>query len=167
MKFSAYNFADLLNGEGCRVSIFVSGCSHACRGCYNQKTWKPDFGEKWTEEHLQKLIEDLSHPGISGLTLTGGDPLYEDNLEEVEKIVDAVKEALPEKTIWMWSGYYLEELNETRKRIVEKVDTFIDGRFEESLHDPKLLWRGSSNQSIWRISDGDIRQETDRLRADN
>lgn len=162
MYFSAYNFADVLNGEGCRISIFVSGCSHECKGCYNQKTWRPDFGEQWTESHLVKLLDDLKHPGISGITLTGGDPLYEDNLRDVEYIIDAVKELYPDKDIWMWSGYQLDELDENRKRVIKKVDTFIDGRFEQSLHCPTLLWRGSSNQTIWRITEDQILDATPR-----
>lgn len=152
MYYSAYNFADLVNGEGCRISIFVSGCSHECKGCYNQKTWRPDYGVEWTENHLHTLINDLQNKSITGLTLTGGDPLYEGNLEEVERIIDTVKRIYPDKDIWMWSGYKMEELDETRKRVVSKVNTFIDGRFEQDKHDPNLRWRGSSNQIIHTIS---------------
>lgn len=153
MNYSKYYPTDMLNGEGIRAVLFVSGCSHGCRGCYNQSTWSPDSGSLFTKELEDQIIRDLQDTRIkrSGLTLSGGDPLHEKNLLSVLQLINRVREECPDKTIWMWSGYKMEELDEVRKKIVSKVDTFIDGRFEESLHSPDLLWRGSSNQIIWNI----------------
>lgn len=153
MHFSAYRFADVVNGEGCRITIFVSGCSHGCRGCYNQATWRPDFGEEWTSSHLEQLLRDLDNKYITGISLSGGDPLYEGNLEEIEHIIKSVKQSYPDKDIWMWTGYTMKEIevNERLREVVSKVDVLIDGRFERDKRDPTLKWRGSSNQIIHHI----------------
>lgn len=154
MNYSQYYPTDMLNGEGIRAVLFVSGCSHGCRGCYNKSTWSPRSGSPFTKELEDQIIEDLNDTRIKrdGLTLTGGDPLHENNLLPVLHLIERVREECPDKTIWMWSGYRMDELDEVRRQIVEKVNTFIDGRFEESLHSPDLEWRGSPNQIIWRIN---------------
>lgn len=154
MNYSQYYPTDLLNGEGIRAVLFVSGCSHGCRGCYNQSTWSPDSGQPFTKGLEDQIIADLQDERIkrAGLTLSGGDPLHENNILSVLQLIERVRKECPDKTVWMWSGYKMDELDETRRRIVEKVDTFIDGRFEQSLYSPNLQWRGSSNQIIWRIN---------------
>jgi anaerobic ribonucleoside-triphosphate reductase activating protein len=150
MNFSQYYPVDVVNGPGTRCTLFVSGCIHQCRGCYNQSTWSPDSGELFTQQHEDAIINDLNDSRIKrrGLSLTGGDPLLPANVSSVLKLVKRVKEECPDKDIWMWSGYLLAELTDEQKQLVELVDVLIDGKFEKSLYDPRLEWRGSSNQVI-------------------
>ena len=150
MNFSQYYSVDVVNGPGTRATLFVSGCIHQCRGCYNQSTWSPDSGELFTLEHQDQIIADLNDPRIKrrGLSLTGGDPLYPGNLEAVLQLVARVKAECPGKDIWMWSGYLLSELSERQQEVVDYVDVLVDGKFEQSNADPRLEWRGSSNQII-------------------
>lgn len=159
MYMSNYVPVDVVNGEGTRVTLFVSGCSHACKGCYNQKTWRPDFGYEYTKEIEDAIIRDLNDSLIKkrGISLSGGDPLYCDNLETIYSLIKRVRRECPEKDIWLWSGYTLKQLEENKEnskedmlryKIVTSVDTFIDGKFEQENHDPSLRFRGSSNQII-------------------
>lgn len=150
MNYSKYYPIDVLNGEGTRCTLFVSGCIHNCKGCYNQSTWSPDAGELFTEQLADQIILDLNDQRIKkqGLTLSGGDPLHPANVAEVLKLVKRVKTECVAKDIWMWTGYLLADLNVKQKQIIELVDVLIDGKFEKDLADPSLAWRGSSNQVI-------------------
>jgi anaerobic ribonucleoside-triphosphate reductase activating protein len=150
MNYSKYYPIDVLNGEGTRCTLFVSGCIHNCKGCYNQSTWSPDAGELFTEQLADQIILDLNDQRIKkqGLTLSGGDPLHPANVTEVLKLVKRVKTECVAKDIWMWTGYLLADLNVKQKQIIELVDVLIDGKFEKDLADPSLAWRGSSNQVI-------------------
>lgn len=150
MNYSKYYPIDVLNGEGTRCTLFVSGCIHNCKGCYNQSTWSPDAGELFTEQLADQIIKDLNDQRIKkqGLTLSGGDPLHPANVAEVLKLVKRVKTECVAKDIWMWTGYLLADLNVKQKQIIDLVDVLIDGKFEKDLADPSLVWRGSSNQVI-------------------
>ncbi len=150
MNYSKYYPIDVLNGEGTRCTLFVSGCIHNCRGCYNQSTWSPDAGELFTKQLSDQIINDLNDTRIKkqGLTLSGGDPLHPANTAEVLKLVQRVKTECPGKDIWIWSGYLLAELTEEQQKIIDLVDVLIDGKFEQDLADANLKWRGSSNQVI-------------------
>ena len=150
MNYSKYYPIDVLNGEGTRCTLFVSGCIHNCKGCYNQSTWSPSAGDLFTEELSDQIIQDLNDQRIKkqGLTLSGGDPLHPANVAEVLKLVKRVKTECVAKDIWMWTGYLLADLNVKQKQIIELVDVLIDGKFEKDLADPSLAWRGSSNQVI-------------------
>ena len=150
MNYSKYYPLDVLNGEGTRCTLFVSGCIHQCKGCYNQSTWSPDAGECFTEQLADQIIKDLNDPRIKkqGLTLSGGDPLHPANLEQILKLIKRVKAECIGKDIWLWSGYQLAELNNQQKEIVSLIDVLIDGKFIEALTEPNLVWRGSSNQVV-------------------
>lgn len=150
MNYSKYYPIDVLNGEGTRCTLFVSGCIHNCKGCYNQSTWSPSAGDLFTKELSDQIIQDLNDQRIKkqGLTLSGGDPLHPANVAEVLKLVKRVKTECVAKDIWMWTGYLLADLNVKQKQIIELVDVLIDGKFEKDLADPSLAWRGSSNQVI-------------------
>lgn len=150
MNYSKYYPIDVLNGEGTRCTLFVSGCEHACKGCYNQSTWSPDAGELFTEQLADQIIKDLNDPRIKrqGLSLSGGDPLHPANVEEILKLVQRVKKECVDKDIWLWTGYKLAELNAQQQQIIALVDLLVDGKFEQTLADPSLKWRGSSNQEI-------------------
>ena len=150
MNYSKYYPIDVLNGEGTRCTLFVSGCIHNCKGCYNQSTWSPSAGDLFTKELSDQIIQDLNDQRIKkqGLTLSGGDPLHPANVAEVLKLVKRVKTECVAKDIWMWTGYLLADLNVKQKQIIDLVDVLIDGKFEKDLADPSLAWRGSSNQVI-------------------
>ena len=150
MNYSKYYPIDVLNGEGTRCTLFVSGCIHNCKGCYNQSTWSPDAGQLFTNQLADQIIQDLNDQRIKkqGLTLSGGDPLHPANVEEVLKLVQRVKRECEDKDIWVWTGYLLADLNSKQQQIIELIDVLIDGKFERSLADPSLAWRGSANQVI-------------------
>ncbi len=150
MNYHKYYPVDVVNGTGTRCTLFVSGCIHQCRGCYNQSTWKLDSGIPFTQELEDKIIEDLNDTEIKrqGLSLSGGDPLHPNNVPYVLKLVKRVREECPGKDIWLWTGYKLSELNEEQKEVVSYLDVMIDGKFVQELKDPSLHWRGSSNQII-------------------
>lgn len=150
MNYHQYHPIDVVNGPGTRCTLFVSGCIHQCRGCYNQATQRLDSGHLFTQELEDRIIADLNDPRIKrrGLSLSGGDPLHPANVVNVLRLVKRVKAECDSKDIWLWTGYLLEELSEEQRQVVEYVDTLIDGKYEESTADPSLHWRGSSNQII-------------------
>jgi anaerobic ribonucleoside-triphosphate reductase activating protein len=150
MFYHKYYPIDVVNGPGTRCTLFVSGCEHQCRGCYNQSTWRVDSGNPFTTEMADRIIADLNDNEIKrrGLTLSGGDPLHPANQVDVLALVQRVRAECPDKDIWMWTGYLLPEMSPIQQQIVSLIDVLIDGKFEESLADPSLLWRGSSNQIV-------------------
>ena len=150
MNYHKYFPVDVLNGPGTRCTLFVSGCEHHCKGCYNQSTWSPDSGHPFDDAMVQQIIKDLNDPEIKrrGLSLSGGDPLHPANLQAIKSLLKNVREQCPEKDVWLWTGYQLAELNPEQQSIVALVNVVVDGRFEQELADPSLKWRGSSNQII-------------------
>ena len=156
MHIAALNKCDIANGEGIRVSLFVSGCDRACPGCFNQKAWNYEYGTPYNDDVLATLLEYLGRPWVSGLTILGGEPLAPRNQEEVANIMKAVKAAYPSKTIWVYTGYTFEELlsmeteayTEYLPTIWEHLDVLVDGPYVEALRDPSLRFKGSSNQRI-------------------
>lgn len=153
MNYHKYYPVDVVNGEGTRCALFVSGCEHQCRGCYNQATWPVNSGFPFTAEMEDQIINDLNDTRIKrrGLSLSGGDPLHPANLSAIHQLVSRVKAECPDKDIWMWTGYVINELTSEQKAIVDMIDVLIDGKFEQDKYDPELLWRGSSNQIIHRF----------------
>lgn len=154
----------MLNGDGLRVVLWLSGCSHNCYKCQNPQTHNPNSGILFDENAEEELFRELSKDYISGLTLTGGDPLHENNLDGVLNLVNRIRLSFPEKTIWIYSGYTWEqimypvitddlnpkrdEIIQKRKEIVSQCDILVDGRFVNELKDISLKWRGSSNQRV-------------------
>ncbi|WP_354624721.1 anaerobic ribonucleoside-triphosphate reductase-activating protein [Psychromonas sp. MME2] len=153
MNYSKYYPLDVLNGEGTRCTLFVSGCIHHCKGCYNQSTLSPDAGELFTEQLADQIIQDLNDTRIkrAGLTLSGGDPLHPANIEQVLALIKRVKNECVDKNIWLWTGYTLAELNPQQQEIIALIDVLVDGKFIKELADPNLQWRGSSNQVVHRF----------------
>lgn len=153
MNYHQYYPVDVVNGPGTRCTLFVSGCVHQCRGCYNQSTWRVDSGIPFTQEMEDQIIQDLQDTRIrrQGLSLSGGDPLHPANLPAILALVKRVKAVCPDKDIWMWTGYKLDELTLEQQKVVSLINTLIDGKFEQERYDPTLLWRGSSNQVIHRL----------------
>lgn len=153
MNYHQYYPVDVVNGPGTRCTLFVAGCVHQCRGCYNQSTWRVDSGVPFTQEMEDQIIQDLQDTRIrrQGLSLSGGDPLHPANLPAVLKLVKRVKAVCPDKDIWLWTGYILSDLTLEQQKVVSLVNTLVDGKFEQDLHDPHLIWRGSSNQVIHHL----------------
>ncbi|MCM0148636.1 anaerobic ribonucleoside-triphosphate reductase-activating protein [Photobacterium galatheae] len=152
MNFHQYFNCDVLNGPGTRCTLFVSGCEHQCRGCYNQSTWPVKSGMPFTQEMENRLIDDLLDKRIHrrGLSLSGGDPLHPANLPDVYRLIRRVRAECPGKDIWLWTGYVMEHLSEPQRQVVAMIDVMVDGPFVRHLHNPGLQWRGSSNQRILR-----------------
>lgn len=137
---------DMLNGEGLRVVLWVSGCSHRCKGCHNAQTWAPDSGIPFDETAEAELFELLERDYISGITFSGGDPLFEGNRAEITRLAKKVRTLMPEKNIWLYTGYRWEEVSALP--VMQDIDVLVDGKFVEDLKDSKLHWKGSFNQRI-------------------
>lgn len=146
MYYGKLESSSISSGPGCRVALFVSGCEHRCKNCHNPETWCFTYGEKFTEEILTVLLK-LSEPSyISGLSIMGGEPLHPRNREEVLKLTRRFKKAYPEKTVWLWTGYLIEDVFEDL--VDSRIDVVVDGQFKEDLKDLRLKYRGSSNQRV-------------------
>ncbi|GAM60130.1 ribonucleotide reductase [Vibrio ishigakensis] len=158
MNYHNYYPVDVVNGPGTRCTLFVSGCIHQCRGCYNQSTWSPSSGHLFTQEMEDQIINDLKDTRIKkrGLSLSGGDPLLPSNVPHILKLVQRVKRECPDKDIWMWTGYLLAELTPEQQEVIKYVDTLIDGKFEKDQADARLEWRGSANQVIHYFSKNEL-----------
>ena len=142
---------DLINGTGVRVSLYVSGCSHGCLGCFNESAWDYRSGTPFGEEQVNTILQELSKPYVEGLTLLGGDPLMPKNISTVMELCKIVKEEFPNKNIWCWTGYTLEEVQENHAHdILNYVDVLVDGKFVEELKNLRLPFRGSENQRVLR-----------------
>ena len=137
---------DINNGENFRVSLFVSGCTRRCCGCWNREMWNPCYGKEFTEETKKELFEELSKSYYNGLSILGGDPLQEFSIEEITKLCKEFKNKFPNKTIWLWSGAVWDDVKDYE--VFKYIDIFVDGLFEIDKRDLKLKWRGSSNQRI-------------------
>lgn len=150
MNYLAYYPVDMVNGTGTRCTLFVSGCEHKCKGCYNSTSWDASQGRPFTIEDEDRIISDLNDSEIvlDGLSLSGGDPLFHDNLNDVLSLVKRVRSECSGKTIWIWTGYEIEGLSNLQWEIVKLVDVIITGKFIKELHNPSLLWKGSSNQKV-------------------
>ena len=159
MNYHNITKKDMNNGQGFRVVLWVAGCDHNCEGCHNKETHNPDGGIPFDENALNEIFEELEDKYVAGITFSGGDPLHKNNIEEINKIIDMIKEKYPNKNIWIYSGYTYEYLKKStnlldilRREIVEKCDVFVDGRFVLSLKDTSLPWKGSSNQIVWDMN---------------
>ena len=154
MNYLQYYPVDIVNGEGTRCTLFVSGCTHGCKGCYNQKSWSFSAGVLFGIEMEEQILKDLKDTRIKrqGLTLSGGDPLHPRNIEALLPLVQRVKRECPDKDIWVWTGYKLEELDEYQRQMLPYIDVLIDGKFIQEQADPSLVWRGSANQIIHRLA---------------
>lgn len=154
MNISGISYPDVNNGLGCRVTLWVSGCSHHCKGCQNKETWDKKSGRVFSKEDKDKLFEILSKPYIKGLTLSGGDPL--DSFDEVLQLVEEIRDTFGStKDIWLYTGYTLEQINNSEKKeILPYINYLVDGLFELDKRDITLKFRGSTNQIIWENKDG-------------
>ncbi len=156
MHYATIKECDVANGPGVRVSLFVSGCNHHCKGCFNEIAWNFNYGNEFTEETIDKVIKDLDKDYIEGLSLLGGEPLEHANQKGLLPLIKKVKEKFPEKSIWCYTGFDFEKdvmgnmyKNwEETKELVENIDVIVDGKFEQELKNPSLKFRGSENQRL-------------------
>ncbi len=154
MNYADIKQYDVANGPGIRVSVFVSGCTHYCKGCFNKEAWDFNYGQPFTEETIQRVLEYMEPSYVKGLTVLGGEPMEPQNQPAVLALLKRVKEVYPEKSIWMFSGYDYEkdilermykECPET-KDILSCLEVLVDGEFVEELKNLSLRFKGSSNQ---------------------
>ena len=156
MNYGEIKNCDIANGEGVRVTLFVSGCTNRCPGCFQPQTWDFSYGEPFTAKTEEKLLDMLAPAYINGLTLLGGDPFEPQNQRALLPFLRRVRERYPQKNIWAFSGFTWEELHtegshsrcEVTDEMLSYIDVLVDGRFVEALKDIRLRFRGSSNQRI-------------------
>lgn len=156
MNYGEIKNYDIANGEGVRVSLFVSGCTHHCKNCFNPETWNFEYGKPFTKETENYIIECLKPDYIDGLSLLGGEPFEPQNQAVLLPLLRRVRAELPDKNIWCYTGYLFDKelLSDSRARceytdeMLSLIDVLVDGEFEQDLYDISLSFRGSSNQRI-------------------
>lgn len=158
MKYASLRDMDTSNGEGIGVALFVQGCSHCCKNCFNQETWDFNGGKEWTPELEEKLLQLCSKHYISRLSVLGGEPLHPKNIDTVIEIARKFKELYPEKKLYIWTGYLYEDI--CNKEILKYADVIVDGKYIDELRDLRLIMKGSSNQ---RVIDVQETERTDKI----
>ena len=162
MNYGQVFYADTANGIGARISLFVSGCTHHCPGCFNEETWDFNFGDPFTKEVEDDIIEHLRPSYIDGLSLLGGEPMEAQNQRALLPFLERLKQEVPHATVWIYSGYTFEQLLDTEnrrchteatRRILELADILVDGKFILAEKDVKLRFRGSRNQRILELKE--------------
>lgn len=153
MRYLAITNPDINNGTGCRATLWIPGCKRNCPGCHNQWTHDYNQGEEFTKDTFDNLVSILNKPYIKGLTISGGDPLMQSDevLVDLLQLVHDIKEVCPTKDIWLYTGYYKEELQGIQLEILDYIDVLVDGPFVIDLKDTTLPFRGSSNQKIHKL----------------
>ena len=160
MNYGEILYTDVANGIGCRTSLFVSGCTHHCKGCFNEMTWDFNYGKPFTREVEDEIIETLKPDYIDGLTILGGEPMEVVNQKVLRPFIERIKKEVPKATIWIYSGYMWEELtdvnnkrchSEDTDKILSMIDVLVDGEFMLEKKDLMLRFRGSSNQRVINV----------------
>lgn len=146
MRYHDITKDDMLNGEGLRVVLWVAGCEHHCKGCQNPVTWDPDGGVPFDESAKREIFEQLDQDYISGITFSGGDPMYVGHREEILELIREIKEHYPQKDIWLYTGYQWEMIKDDP--IIPYLDVLVDGKYLEAERDVTLPWKGSANQKV-------------------
>lgn len=156
MNYAEIKYCDIANGEGVRTTLFVSGCTHHCKNCFQPETWSFDFGELFTRETEDAIIESLEPSYIHGLTLLGGEPMEPENQRGLVEFLERLKRECPGKTVWCYTGDVYEDLidgmslrnTEVTDRVLACIDILVDGPYIEEEHDITLRFKGSRNQRI-------------------
>ncbi len=156
MNFADIKRVDVANGPGVRVSLFVSGCTHGCEGCFNQEAWDFGFGDPFGQEQMDQILTLLDKSYIRGLSLLGGEPFEPENQAAVLELARQVREKLPKKDLWCYSGYLFEQLaagqvGRHSRALLEQLDVLVDGPFVLEQKDLGIRFRGSRNQRIIRV----------------
>lgn len=162
MNYAKIKHFDIANGEGVRTSLFVSGCQFQCPDCFNQEAWDYNYGTPYTQETTDHILSTLQAPYVDGLSILGGDPLWQDE-DDITQLIDLVKQVKTiEKSVWIWSGFTWEQLptlSPSKRNLVQLCDVMIDGLYNNVLRDLRLKWRGSSNQRVIDIQNSLIQQK--------
>lgn len=175
MRYAQIRKMDISNGEGCGVSIFTQGCPIRCQNCHNNSIWNFNGGKEWTKESEQLILELMDRPQITRLSILGGEPLLEQNVQDLARLCMQVKQTWPQKKIWLWSGYLWEDIyllafnnsyrtlgtqkewswqeQKALRNILFNIDILVDGPFVQEQKDITLKWRGSKNQRVIRCKD--------------
>lgn len=157
MNIAEIKTNDIANGEGVRTSVFVSGCRHHCPECFNEIAWDFDYGKKWNAETKEYIISSCEPPWIAGLSLLGGEPFEPENQNGMLELLKDFKKHLPQKNVWCYSGFTLEQITgkeksractETAQEMLKYIDILVDGRFEKERKNISLKFRGSENQRV-------------------
>ncbi len=156
MNYAVIKKFDIANGPGVRVSLFVSGCRHKCKNCFNSEAWDFGYGKPFTEDTVKEIITALSPSYIEGFSLLGGEPFEPENQGALAELLAEIKQKLPEKTVWCYTGFLFDTQLlegrvgnvETVRKMLSNIDVLVDGKFVEELKSPDLIFRGSSNQRI-------------------
>lgn len=164
MNYGEIKKYDIADGPGVRVSLFVSGCRHHCKGCFNEETWDFDFGKPYTKETEAEILKALDHKYIAGLTLLGGEPFEPENQPVLVELLRKVRELYPEKSIWSYTGFVYEKdlleggraHTEVTEEMLSYIDTLVDGPFIEEQKDITLQFRGSRNQRLLERRDREL-----------
>ena len=146
MRYNLIRKMDISNGPGVRVSIFMQGCAFHCKNCFNSETWDFNGGNEFTDETIDKVLELCGEDYVKGLSILGGEPMHPNNIDGTTRLAKAFKEKYPNKNLWIWSGFLFEQLKD--KEVLKYVDVLVDGQYKDELHDPRLKWKGSSNQRV-------------------
>ncbi len=146
MRYHNITKDDMLNGDGLRAVLWVAGCGHACSGCHNPVTWDAKGGLAFDDAAKAELFDELKKDYISGVTLSGGDPLFQGNRDDILSLCQELRQRFPDKTIWLYTGYEWEDVCDLP--VMRLVDVVVDGPYIEAMRDTKLLWRGSENQRV-------------------
>ena len=149
MRYAKIRKTDISNGPGVRVSIFVQGCTFHCKGCFNEETWDFKGGKEFNDDILNQLMDLCNVDHIVGLSILGGEPLHENNVETVTHIARIFKKLFPNKTLWLWSGFTYQYVKDLE--IMNYIDVLVDGQFRLDEADPSLLYKGSKNQRVINI----------------
>ena len=157
MRFSKIKNNDIVNGIGITLSVWTQGCPHHCKGCFNKETWTFNEGNEFTNDDLNYIISNIDSFNVKrNLSILGGEPLCPENVEGVINLCREFKKVYPDKLIYLWTGYTIEEFNKRQKQVLEYVDFIIDGKFEEAKKNLNLHLRGSSNQRIFDIKNNEF-----------
>ncbi len=165
MNYASIREMDISNGESIGVALFIQGCHFHCKNCFNSETWDFNGGKEWTEDIKNKFLKLIDKPYINRISILGGEPLADENVENVLKLVNEIRISFPNKNIWIYSGYTFEEMqvlskgldqesmrfnkyNKMRQDILKSCDVLVDGRYIDSERDITLKWRGSKNQKV-------------------
>ena len=146
MRYNKIRKMDISNGPGVRVSLFFQGCHFHCKDCFNSETWDFEGGKEFTDKTIDRVLELCEKEYIVGLSILGGEPMHPVNIEGTTKLAKMFKEKYPNKNIWVWTGFLFEGLKD--KDVLKYIDVLIDGQFKTELFDPRLRWKGSSNQRV-------------------
>ena len=154
MRINRIKDNDIANGFGITMSLWTQGCPHHCKGCFNGETWSFTDGEEFTEEKLNYIIENIDKHNVKrDLSILGGEPLCDENVEGVLQVCKIFKEKYPEKKIYIWTGYTWENFNELQREVLKQIDVLVDGKFEEDKKNISLTLRGSTNQRIINVKE--------------